>query len=423
MKNKASIFLSTTLTRLLVFCLFFLFISSCLSLKKGYIPADHAHLEFNETIVLEQKKLLFDETKYITNIIKNKKENGNQLYGNDINSLFENLHSHLETDAMLQYKIEADLSDGVIDSLSSFLSLYTSAINYNRLFGANKYLYKTINRGDISLGIPKRLLNKSKRFSKNPKLRKQVENQASTINKLLVQKPDKYYRKSNCIYQTGNFLSGIFGNTVGFFHGKREDQNQNIQLLQETLQPFDIVLSKSRKHLTDKFIPGYFGHSAIWIGNFEQLQKLGLDNSIHVINNKEQLNNEACMLESLRNKTHLNKLETFADGEDYLILRYKNLDKTNIKSIISSLRHIGKKYDFNFNVESPDRLFCTELVFYAYNFIPWEAKKKFNRYTLNPDDIVKQALDNPEFEVALWINNGVDSTKDKQRLIQLVSNK
>ena len=423
MKKKASIFLSTTLSRLLVFLLFFLVFSSCLSLKKGYIPANHTQPELNESELLEQKKLLFDETKNITNTIRNKKANGDQLYGNEINSLFENLHSHLATDALLQFKIETDLTDGIVDSLPSFISLYTSAVNYNRLYGANKYLFKTINRGDISLGIPKKLLNKSKRFSKNPKLRKQVESQTSIINKLLVQTPDKCYRKKNCIYQTGNFMSSIFGNTVGFFHGKRENQNQNIQLLKEVLQPFDIVLSKSRTHLTDKFIPGYFGHTAIWIGNFEQLQKLGLDNSNHLTNNKEQLNNDACMLESLRNKTHLNNLETFADGEDYLILRHKNLNKANQYKIISSLRHIGKKYDFNFNVESPDKLFCTELIFYAYDFVPWKTKKKFNRYTLNPDDIVKQALLNPDFEVALWINNGINLTKDKQRLTQLVTNK
>ncbi len=423
MKKKTSIFLSTTLSRLLVYLLISLVFSSCLSLKKGYIPANHTQPELNESELLKQKMLLFNDTKNITNTIRNKKANGGQLYGNEINSLFENLHSHLETDALLQYKIETDLDDGVIDSLPSVISLYTSAINYNRLFGANKYLYKTINRGDISLGIPKKLLIKSKRFARIPKLRKQVESQTSIINKLLVQTPDKCHRRKNCIYQTGNFMSSIFGNTVGFFHGKREDQNHNIQLLQGALQPFDIVLSKSRTHLTDKFIPGYFGHSAIWIGNLEQLQKLGLDNSIQVINNKEQLNNEACMLESLRNNTHLNKLETFADGEDYLILRHKNLDKTNMKSIISSLRHIGKKYDFNFNVESPDKLFCTELIFYAYDFVPWKAKKKFNRYTLNPDDIVKQALDNPAFEVALWINNGIVSTNEKQRLIELVTKK
>ncbi len=379
--------------------------SSCITLEKGYISGPPStHDEKTESLI-SQKKKLFSKSDSITHIIKKKKVDGRYLNGNEVNQLFENLGSHLKIDKTLQYKVRDDLLDGKIDSTEVVVSLYHSAKKYESLYRDNKFLGKTINRGDWSLSIPKRLLNKVHHYLNN-------QSNKRTFKKVIPAKEYQKHKKvqvksaGNGMYQFINFLSSIFGNVAGFFHGKIADQKKNIQFLSQTLEPFDIVLSKSRKHLTDKFIPGYFGHVGIWIGSVEQLKLDGLDSITHVKNNRKKLGNQFCMLESLRNKTQLNALSLFADGEDYMVIRYNKLDRAQKIQILNTLRHIGKKYDFNFNVESPDKIYCTELVYYAFGFIEWKAEKTFGRFTLPPDNIAKEALLNPDIDVVGWISNG-----------------
>ena len=46
--------------------------------------------------------------------------------------------------------------------------------------------------------------------------------------------------------------------------------------LASQLKPLDILLEKTPFRITDKFIPGYYGHLAIWIGTEQDLREAGV---------------------------------------------------------------------------------------------------------------------------------------------------
>ncbi len=382
-------------------------LSSCSSIKEGYVSSSTFTNGTLLSDIKNQKSDLFIQTDSITQQIASEKKLNKQLKGQEINLLFENLHSHLIIDQQLTNLFQDKTSNNEAATM-----LYNSASKYQNFYSRDKYISQTINRGDKSLVVPKKILNKTRRFIKSKKIQKQLPALPLQPINTNTTRPFCF---NNFIYQTSNVLSGAFGNIAGLFH-KNINQEKNIQLLSDHLQPFDIVLSKSRKHMTDNFIPGYFGHSAIWLGNYKQLKTNGFNDAPMVLKFKHYFQNGAGMFESLRSKTTLNTLQKYADGDDYLIIRHKNLTNQNKRTILSALRHNNKKYDFNFNIESPDRLFCTELIYYAFGFIDWKGEKKMNRYTLKPDNLLKTALNNSNFEIVLWISEGKIKTSNLEEM-------
>ena len=67
---------------------------------------------------------------------------------------------------------------------------------------------------------------------------------------------------------------------------------------------------------------------------------------------------------------------------------------------------MGKSYDFNFDIESSDKVNCTELIYLAFDFIDWKVRYFMDRYTLFPDDLLLTALDNNNFEIPALLKNG-----------------
>ena len=170
------------------------------------------------------------------------------------------------------------------------------------------------------------------------------------------------------------------------------------------LRPFDIVLMRSPNHLTNKFIPGYFGHVGIWLGNnlverylikpFEKRRKDGV-----------------AMVEVLRSGMQISTLDEFADGEIFLVMRPENLTRKHKKNILFNIRkQLTKAYDFNFDVESSEAITCTELVYLAYDFIDWRIRYTMERYTISPDDLVLTALMGNQFSFKAFVENGNTKT-------------
>ena len=74
--------------------------------------------------------------------------------------------------------------------------------------------------------------------------------------------------------------------------------------------------------------------------------------------------------------------------------------------IIQSLSHLGKPYDFNFNVESTDRIFCSKLVYLVYGDVQWPTSRMLGRATISPDDLAQKSLGEGPLSIALLYHDG-----------------
>ena len=225
---------------------------------------------------------------------------------------------------------------------------------------------------------------------------------------------------------TGN-ISETFGNLVGQVEERKGKLYQNKEIerkLLGLLQIGDVLLEKTPFRLTDRLIPGYWGHAAIWVGDENDLRSLGLWDHDLVNPYHDQLIEGKRVEEALREGTVLNTLEHFLNIDDLVILRRKDLTSEGLRDVIlRTFRQLGKPYDFNFNVETTDKIVCSQLVYIAYPDMSWPTDNIAGRFTISPDNIANQALTADSFEVIeLIVDGAVVETNRRETLWTLLAN-
>ncbi|MGB6334995.1 MAG: YiiX/YebB-like N1pC/P60 family cysteine hydrolase [Thermoanaerobaculia bacterium] len=219
-------------------------------------------------------------------------------------------------------------------------------------------------------------------------------------------------------------LSKIFGNGVGLIETRKGKlwQRQDVERhLLDLLQPLDLLLEKTPFRLTDRFIPGHFGHVAIWLGTYQELDRLGIwEHEIfaedHYRAYREMVRTGHSVLEALRTGVELNTLEEFLNVDDLAVLRPVYLDSEEIpETLIRAFRQVGKAYDFNFEVETTDKIVCSELPYHVYPGIDWQTDQQLGRFTISPDDVAIEALrDSAPLQLVAFYHDGhlVDAAED-----------
>jgi len=99
------------------------------------------------------------------------------------------------------------------------------------------------------------------------------------------------------------------------------------------------------------------------------------------------------VVEALRSGVELNPLTQFLNVDDVAVLRHASQQpEQKAAAILQALRQMGKRYDFNFDVETRDRLGCAELLYHAYGHVDWPTHSQLGRAVIIPDDIAARAL-------------------------------
>jgi len=413
-----------SLIRSLAIILLFGIETSCISVQENYLGNsvnDRKNLVFSTIPSAKEKQILQKKVDSLLLVISEEKRQGYYLRACEINQLYDYFGKQLKND---RYYNEVLTKNPIrTDSLSNeqyqaVVELLTSARYYQNTYQKERKVRRILNRGDRGNNIPVEILAKSRNFLYSPSVRKTLESNflryySPEMDRLFNQLPEtntcialnnRAFRNNDRLhtffYNSVYFGSYAVGNSIGLFH-ESTNRKQNADILRSKLQPFDLVLMKSSRHLTDQFIPGYFGHVGIWLGNELAAQLRGKAMV------KDSIKGRA-MVEVLRSGVKISTLRDFADGEIFLIVRPKNLSGELKRKILSNIRkQLGKDYDFNFDIESSEAVTCTELVYLSYDFIDWKTRHVWLRVTLSPDDLVITALTNPQFEIPVLVENGV----------------
>ena len=219
-----------------------------------------------------------------------------------------------------------------------------------------------------------------------------------------------------------NIISGLVGNTLGLVETRKGKMKklsrQELHDIEKQLEPLDILLEKTPFRLTDKFIPGYYGHVAVWVGGPGDWEKLGLDVLDNPVfrKNLDKITKGKKVVEALRQGVILSTLEHFMNIDDFVILRHKGLPKDRKEEyLLRALTQVGKKYDFNFDVETDKKIVCSELAYVIFHDVDWQTEKSLGRYTISPDNVAKMALGNGPLEVIELYHKGkrIDRRQEK----------
>lgn len=369
------------------------------------------------------------------------------------------------TDAtLLKYNIDQELRlKGTMLSLGAALTLYDNYLLGTVLFERDSRLRQVINDPDMGFGlIANKLMEMTlaaNSIENRHRIRKVIDfyekkkesiklvhedSDLSYLRQLIESSPSFNYVKkirvkeiaskkfvaferitADMISETyaGGFdiLSGLFGNTLGLYEsrkGKLYGDTIALEHIKSQLQPLDILLEKTPFRLTDKLIPGHFGHVAIWTGTKAELIDLGIWEDQHIKPHTNKISSlinaeskdEHQIIEALRSGVQLSTLKHFMNIDDFVILRpifaegaEEELTK---EALIMAFRQVGKKYDFNFDVNTTDKIVCSELAYVSFPSIDWPTEKTLGRHNISPDNVAKLAWNNLPLQLITFYHDG-----------------
>lgn len=207
-----------------------------------------------------------------------------------------------------------------------------------------------------------------------------------------------------------NLTSLLFGNTIGLVEtrrGKLHARQEVAQHVAKNLRAGDILVEKTPFRLTDVFIPGHWGHAAIWVGSEAELRELGIWEHPAVRPHQAAIRSGHGVVEALRSGVEMNTLDHFLNVDDLGLLRHGTRDAARQAEIVlDTLRQVGKAYDFNFDAETTHRVFCSKLVYLAYGDLDWPTSRLLGRVTVSPDNIAVRATGDGPLDVVLLYRDG-----------------
>lgn len=425
----------------------------------------------NFRTLAEQALALRAETIKVGKSVKEKMEQGKPLSGDDLDLLNQGIVQHLALREELlavaeshECWLDASPKDldalgitpetrlkGVMLSLSAALVLYDNYLLAVSLFEGDGKLRRLLNERDPgyavnSAALARVTLNYNSIVNRN-RVRKAIkfyEQEAgkqgltetpgmSYVNTLIAQSPSfSMVKEWSPFYIVGRKLgflgavtsdtvtglerdgvslfSMVFGNAVGLVEtrkGKLYGRKEVLGEVKGSLRAGDILLEKTPFRLTDKLIPGYWGHAAVWIGTEGELKELGIWNNPVVASHHEDIRSGRLVVEALRSGVEMNSLDHFLNIDSIGILRKPASGREErARTIIQALRQVGKPYDFNFDVESKERVYCSKLVYLCYGGMDWPTKKSLGRTTFTPDDVAKKATREGTLQLVTFYHDG-----------------
>jgi len=339
------------------------------------------------------------------------------LYGIQLTNLHKMLSVYLDIQKRLLDFSNSPSSEAQLKARSGLMAYYNFHQVYFPYYQHNR-LRHYLNDEDASFHIKRQELYEAlmnlMSWEQRAKIKKSLKkaigftdhpvypffNKEELISELITLYGD-FYRsdlRNDFIVDLTNDLSKWFGNTVGAVRWRKghlyHDRALNSEIA-AILKPLDIITEKTYFALTDKLIPGHFGHNALWLGTKDELIEMGMWNHPSLIPYHGQIEQGKTILEVDRTGTHLKDLRDFMNVDEFAIMRltrkaYRSMDIDLVFKVAMS--QMGKIYDFNFDVETTDRLVCSELLYQTFGSINWPTERLLKRVTISPDNVASLAL-------------------------------
>ncbi|MBN2281237.1 MAG: hypothetical protein JXQ65_11720 [Candidatus Marinimicrobia bacterium] len=225
---------------------------------------------------------------------------------------------------------------------------------------------------------------------------------------------------SHTIYPTQKNFAKLLGNVKIWRKDEVFITDAQIEELENLLEPCDIILQRREWVLTNLFIPGYWTHSALYIGtpekrtiffngdtlfenwlkfnntdNFDTLLNITYPSSYKLIN-KQQNGQYTSVIESVEEGVIFNTLRNSATCDGIVILRPKLEKIEKAQAIYNAFSYAGQPYDYDFNFLTDSSLVCTELIYKSFESNEYSKGLSFtvkdirNRKLLTANDIAME---------------------------------
>ncbi|MGJ8724819.1 MAG: YiiX/YebB-like N1pC/P60 family cysteine hydrolase [Roseibacillus sp.] len=183
----------------------------------------------------------------------------------------------------------------------------------------------------------------------------------------------------------GRTVAELRDPTAGFRKLPKRAAGEPCEVASLILQPGDIIVTRHRDALSNLFLPGFWPHAALFVG------ELG--------------NGQGEVVEAKKDGVRLRPLTETLSVDAFLVLRAKAGPSVRECAAERALTHVGKLYDFAFDFSQANRLACTALVYRSWHGqagITFELGEQAGRMCLSAEDLLEQALKSGKFKIAAY---------------------
>jgi len=193
------------------------------------------------------------------------------------------------------------------------------------------------------------------------------------------------------------------------FRQQKYISETDLQLIKGILLPGDLIIKRNDSQLANVGIPGFWTHSAIYIGSLEMLDSLFHGHPIldsltpveYIQENYPEIYQQlsgrnSLIIEGVGEGVQVNPVEHIAMSDYLAVIRPELPSQDLFKSILNSFDYFGAPYDFLFDFSNDDEVVCSELIYHAFK--PSDDKKGIiftmgelsGRPFLSPSDLARQ---------------------------------
>lgn len=165
------------------------------------------------------------------------------------------------------------------------------------------------------------------------------------------------------------------------------------------LQPGDVIITRHDDAMSNLFLPGFWPHSALYIGNVNDREQLGVNMSDEQWSRSQD---PVCVLEAKKDGVLFRSLEETLAVDCCTVLRPRLGPEALAVALSRAVTHEGKLYDFEFDFTRSDCMVCTEVIYRTYHGlepIEFSLSERAGRYCLSAEDLLDHALDQHHFDV------------------------
>jgi hypothetical protein len=192
------------------------------------------------------------------------------------------------------------------------------------------------------------------------------------------------------------------------------------------LRPGDIFLERRNWFMSNAFLPGFWPHSALYVGTIEDLRRLGIADHPEVRKRSAEYLRKApdgrahTVIEAVSEGVVFNSITESMHADFVAVLRPRLTETQAAQAIVKAFSHLGKPYDFEFDFFTSDKLVCTELLYRSYEgLIHFDLVRVMGRDTLPALEIARKfskerGTDQRQFDLVLYFEG--DSATKRARL-------
>ncbi|MEM1206975.1 MAG: YiiX/YebB-like N1pC/P60 family cysteine hydrolase [Acidobacteriota bacterium] len=165
------------------------------------------------------------------------------------------------------------------------------------------------------------------------------------------------------------------------------------------LRPGDVLVTRHDYALTNLFLPGFWPHAALYVGDERDRLRLGVE--VDPVRT-QRWSGDLRVLEALKDGVRFRPLEETLGVDAVAVIRPNLSPSAVAEGLGRATRHEGKGYNFDFDFFRSDRLVCTEVVYRAFDGLEGleiPLVERAGRPTLAAEGLLDLALDSDHFEV------------------------